>query len=61
MTTIIEEKVRKSANELQKIIAQAKRKLFEFETLANAREIQRGNFLEFKTPRDFFRSIAKNK
>ena len=61
MTTITEKEIKKSAVQLEKIIQQAKRKLFEFETLANARAIQRGNFLEFRSAKDLFTNIKKIK
>lgn len=59
MTTITEKEIKKSAVQLERIIQQAKRRLFEFETLANARAIQKGNFLEFKSAKDLFKNLKK--
>ena len=61
MTVITEKEVRKSVAELEKIIKQAKRKLFEFETLANARTIQEGNFLVYESAKDLFKSLKRTK
>lgn len=59
MPTITQQKVKKSAIELEKIIKQAKRKLFEFETLSRALELRAGNFLEYKNPKAFFDHLEK--
>ena len=61
MPTITEKRIQRSADALERIIKQAKRKLFEIETLANVREIQKGNFFEFKTPKDLFQNLGKGK
>ena len=61
MTTVTEKDVEKSALQLEKVIQQAKRRLFEFETLANARAIQSGKFLEFKSVKDLFKNLKRVK
>ena len=61
MPTITEQKVKRSALELEKLIKQARRKLFEFETLSHALAIKKGNFEERKTPKEFFKYLDKIK
>ena len=61
MTTVTEKEIRRSAVQLERVLQQAKRRLFEFETLANARAIQRGKFFEFKSGKDLFRYVRKAK
>ena len=59
MTTVTEKEINKSAVQLEKVLQQAKRRLFEFETLANARKIQDGKFFEVKSGKDFVKHIKK--
>ena len=61
MATVTEKEINKSAAELEKVLQQARRRLFEFETLANARAIQRGKFSEFKSAKDLVKHVRKAK
>jgi len=61
MTAITDKEIKKSAAELLKVLAQAKRKLFEFETLTNARTIQDGRFFEFTSAKDLLKAVKKGR
>lgn len=51
--------VNKAKKGLEKITREAKRRLFEFETLANLYEISLGKVSRYKSAKSFIRSLAK--
>jgi hypothetical protein len=59
MTTITSAQVNKAKKGLEEITREAKRRLFEFETIANLYDIQQGRVSHHKTVKSFMRSLAK--
>lgn len=57
MNTITLQKVNIAAKNLENVTKQAKRRLFEFETIKNLYELQQGNFKKYKSAGDFMKSI----
>ena len=59
MNTVTSSQVNKAKKGLEKITREAKRRLFEFETLTNLYEIGLGKTSSYKTAKSFLRSLAK--
>jgi len=59
MTTVTFAQVNKAKKGLEEITREAKRRLFEFETMANLYDIQKGKSLHHKTAKSFMRALAK--
>ena len=59
MTTITLSQVHKAKKGLETITREAKRRLFEFETMTHLYEIQQGTVSRYKTAKSFMRSLAK--
>ena len=59
MVNITSVQVNRAKKGLEEITREAKRCLFEFETMANLYDIQRGKVSHYKTAKSFMRTIAK--
>lgn len=59
MNTITFTQVNKAKRGLEEITREARRRLFEFETLANLYDIQQGKVFRHKTAKSFMRSLVK--
>ena len=59
MTPITLAQVNKAKKGLEAITLEAKRRLFEFETVTNLYELQHGKVSRYKTAKSFMRSLAK--
>ncbi len=59
MTPVTLTQVNKARKGLEEITREAKRKLFEFETLTHLYEISMGKISRYRTARAFMRSLAK--
>ena len=59
MSTITLRQVNEAKRGLENITHEAKRRLFEFETISNLYEIERGKVSKYKTARSFIRSLRK--
>ncbi|MEK9171949.1 MAG: hypothetical protein AAB782_01795 [Patescibacteria group bacterium] len=59
MVTITFTQVNKAKKGLEEITREAKRRLFEFETMANLYDIQQGKVSHYKTAKMFMRSLAR--
>jgi len=59
MNKVTNAQVNKAKRGLEKITREARRRLFEFETLTNIYEIGRGKVSLYKSARSFIRSLAK--
>ncbi|OHA91755.1 MAG: hypothetical protein A2665_00795 [Candidatus Zambryskibacteria bacterium RIFCSPHIGHO2_01_FULL_46_30] len=59
MVTITSTQVNKAKKGLEEITREAKRRLFEFETIANLYDIQQGKVYHYKTAKSLMRSMTK--
>ncbi|OGI64003.1 hypothetical protein A2733_01085 [Candidatus Nomurabacteria bacterium RIFCSPHIGHO2_01_FULL_40_20] len=61
MNTITAGKINTATKNLKSVIKQAKRRLFEFETMANLYELERGNFKKYNSATSLIRDAKKSK
>ncbi|MFA6273986.1 MAG: hypothetical protein WC662_02390 [Candidatus Paceibacterota bacterium] len=61
MTTITAQKMNIATRNLENVVKQAQRRLFEFETLASAYEFQSGNFKKYKSVGALLRDVKNKK
>jgi hypothetical protein len=59
MNTVTSLQINKVKKGLEKITREAKRRLFEFETLTNLYEVGLGKISRYKSAKSFVRSLAK--
>ena len=59
MTTITLTHINKAKKNLEDVTREAKRRLFEFETLASLYEVQQGKVTRHKSVAAFMRSLSK--
>ncbi len=59
MTNVTLSQVNKTKRSLEKITREARKRLFEFETMTNLYEIQQGKVLRYNTTKSFMRSLIK--
>ena len=59
MNMVTQAQVNKAKKGLEKITREAKRRLFEFETLANLYEISAGKVFRYKNAKSFIRSLGR--
>ena len=61
MNVIDVKKMNMATKSLESFVQQAKRRLFEFETMKNLFELQQGNFKSYKSASSLLKNLSKAK